>query len=111
MGQESDAGTGPGKELVPAAEMVDRIKAAVDARTDEGFVIMARTDALAGEGLAAAIERARAYVEAERGHDFCGGGDGSWGSIAGRFARLWVCRVLARYYWSLGRRRCGRARS
>ncbi len=54
----------PGKELVPAGEMVDRIKAAVDARTDEGFVIMARTDALAGEGLAAAIERAQAYVAA-----------------------------------------------
>ena len=49
----------PGKELVPAEEMVDRIKAAVDARTDEEFVIMARTDALAGEGLAAAIESAR----------------------------------------------------
>ena len=45
----------PGKELVPAAEMVDRIKAAVDARTDESFVLMARTDALANEGLAAAI--------------------------------------------------------
>src|ERR1700733_5968820 len=43
----------PGKELVPAAEMVDRIKAAVDARTDPEFVIMARTDALAGEGLTA----------------------------------------------------------
>lgn len=54
----------PGKELVPAAEMVDRIKAAVDARTDEQFVLMARTDALAGEGLASAIARARAYVEA-----------------------------------------------
>jgi methylisocitrate lyase len=54
----------PGKELVPAEEMVDRIKAAVDARTDEKFVIMARTDALAGEGLAAAIERAKAYVAA-----------------------------------------------
>ncbi|MGA9584578.1 MAG: methylisocitrate lyase [Terracidiphilus sp.] len=54
----------PGKELVPSDEMVDRIKAAVDARTDEGFVIMARTDALAGEGLAAAIERAQAYVAA-----------------------------------------------
>lgn len=54
----------PGKELVPAEEMVDRIKAAVDARTDEGFVIMARTDALAGEGLTAAIERAQAYVAA-----------------------------------------------
>jgi len=54
----------PGKELVPTAEMVDRIKAAVDARTDEGFVLMARTDALAGEGLAAAIARAQAYVAA-----------------------------------------------
>ncbi|HMG88059.1 MAG TPA: methylisocitrate lyase [Terracidiphilus sp.] len=54
----------PGKELVPAEEMVDRIKAAVDARTDRGFVIMARTDALAGEGLKAAMERAQAYVAA-----------------------------------------------
>jgi methylisocitrate lyase len=54
----------PGKELVPAEEMVDRIKAAVDARTDPAFVIMARTDALAGEGLARAIERAQAYVTA-----------------------------------------------
>ena len=54
----------PGKELVPAAEMVDRIKAAVDARTEENFVLMARTDALANEGLAAAIERAQAYVAA-----------------------------------------------
>jgi len=52
----------PGKELVPAAEMVDRIKAAVDARTDEQFVLMARTDALANEGLNEAIERAKAYV-------------------------------------------------
>jgi methylisocitrate lyase len=54
----------PGKELVPAEEMVDRIKAAVDARPDENFVIMARTDSLASEGLAAAIERAQAYVAA-----------------------------------------------
>jgi len=54
----------PGKELVPAEEMVDRIKTAVDARTDPEFVIMARTDALAGEGLARAIERAQAYVAA-----------------------------------------------
>src|ERR1035437_5268670 len=46
----------PGKELVASGEMVDRIKAAVDARTDEQFVIMARTDSLANEGLAAAIE-------------------------------------------------------
>jgi len=54
----------PGKELVPAEEMVDRIKAAVDARTDREFVIMARTDALAGEGLERAVERAQAYVAA-----------------------------------------------
>lgn len=54
----------PGKELVPTEEMVDRVKAAVDARTDASFVIMARTDALASEGLAAAIERAQAYVAA-----------------------------------------------
>src|SRR5580698_3756249 len=54
----------PGKELVSADEMVDRIKAAVDARTDEQFVLMARTDALANEGMAAAIERARGYVAA-----------------------------------------------
>ena len=54
----------PNKEIVSQAEMVDRIKAAVDARTDENFVIMARTDALAVEGLDAAIERAVACVEA-----------------------------------------------
>ena len=54
----------PGKELVSKEEMSDRIKAAVDARTDPGFVIMARTDALANEGLEKAIERAKAYVDA-----------------------------------------------
>ncbi len=54
----------PGKELVTQAEMVDRIKAAVDARTDPDFFIMARTDALAVEGLQAAIDRASACVEA-----------------------------------------------
>ncbi|HSR65582.1 MAG TPA: methylisocitrate lyase [Xanthomonadaceae bacterium] len=54
----------PGKEVVPRDEMVDRVKAAVDARTDPGFVIMARTDAAAVEGVDAAIERAVAYVEA-----------------------------------------------
>ncbi|AKM02891.1 MULTISPECIES: methylisocitrate lyase [Burkholderia cepacia complex] len=54
----------PGKEVVPTEEMVDRIKAAVDARTDEQFVIMARTDAAAAEGIDSAIERAVAYVEA-----------------------------------------------
>ncbi len=54
----------PNKEIVSQQEMVDRIKAAVDARTDDGFVIMARTDALAVEGLERAIERAVACVEA-----------------------------------------------
>ena len=54
----------PNKEIVTKQEMVDRIKAAVDARTDENFVIMARTDALAVEGLEAAMERAVACVEA-----------------------------------------------
>ena len=54
----------PGKEVVSKEEMVDRVKAAVDARTDPGFVIMARTDAAAVEGIDSAIERACAYVEA-----------------------------------------------
>ena len=54
----------PGKELVSKEEMADRIKAAVDARQDPGFVVMARTDALANEGLDAAISRAVSYVEA-----------------------------------------------
>lgn len=54
----------PGKEIVPQEEMVDRIKAAVDARTDDAFIIMARTDALAAEGLERAIERAVACVAA-----------------------------------------------
>lgn len=54
----------PGKEVVTKGEMVDRVKAAVDARTDAGFVIMARTDAAAVEGIDSAIERAMAYVEA-----------------------------------------------
>ncbi len=54
----------PNKEIVSKAEMVDRIKAAADARTDPGFVIMARTDALAVEGLDSAVDRAVACVEA-----------------------------------------------
>ena len=54
----------PNKELVSKAEMVDRIKAAVDARVDDSFVIMARTDALAVEGINAALDRANAYIEA-----------------------------------------------
>jgi len=54
----------PNKAIVSTQEMADRIKAAVDARTDESFFIMARTDAFAQEGLEAAIERAKAYVAA-----------------------------------------------
>jgi len=54
----------PNKEIVSTVEMVDRIKAAVDARTDPDFFIMARTDAFAQEGLEAAIQRAKAYVAA-----------------------------------------------
>jgi methylisocitrate lyase len=62
--QAKRCGHRPGKEIVSREEMVDRIKAAVDARTDPDFVIMARTDALAVEGLQAAIDRACACVEA-----------------------------------------------
>lgn len=58
----------PGKEVVSCEEMTDRLKAAVDARTDENFVIGARTDAFAGEGLEKTLERAVAYQEA--GADF-----------------------------------------
>ena len=54
----------PGKAIVSRAEMVDRVKAAVDARVDDGFVVMARTDALAVEGMGKAVERAVACVEA-----------------------------------------------
>jgi methylisocitrate lyase len=62
--QAKRCGHRPGKQIVPSEEMVDRIKAAVDARTDASFVIMARTDALASEGLQAALDRAAACVEA-----------------------------------------------
>jgi methylisocitrate lyase len=62
--QAKRCGHRPGKEVVSQQEMVDRVKAAVDARTDAGFVIMARTDALAVEGIDKAIERAVACVEA-----------------------------------------------
>ena len=54
----------PGKAIVDAGEMVDRVHACVDARTDPSFVIMARTDALASEGLESAIDRCQQYVEA-----------------------------------------------
>src|SRR5208337_2023478 len=62
--QAKRCGHRPGKEVVSKEEMVDRIKAAVDARTDRQFVVMARTDALAVEGVERAIERAIACVEA-----------------------------------------------
>lgn len=62
--QQKRCGHRPNKAIVPQQEMVDRIKAAVDARRDDSLVIMARTDALAVEGLDAAIERALACVEA-----------------------------------------------
>jgi len=62
--QAKRCGHRPGKALVSAPEMADRIKAAVDGRTDVAFVIMARTDAHAVEGQAAALERAQRYVEA-----------------------------------------------
>ena len=62
--QAKRCGHRPGKAIVAKTEMVDRIKAAVDARTDPAFVIMARTDALAVEGVEPAIERAAACVEA-----------------------------------------------
>lgn len=54
----------PGKEVVPKEEMVDRIKAAMDAKTDSEFVVMARCDALAAEGMNAMLDRVAAYVEA-----------------------------------------------
>jgi methylisocitrate lyase len=60
--QSKRCGHRPGKQLVPTAEMCDRLKAALDARTDSAFVIMARTDAHGVEGMAAALERARAYA-------------------------------------------------
>jgi methylisocitrate lyase len=62
--QQKRCGHRPNKAVVSKQEMVDRVKAAVDARTDPAFVIMARTDALAAEGLDLALERARACVEA-----------------------------------------------
>ncbi|MFZ4681937.1 MAG: methylisocitrate lyase [Terrimicrobiaceae bacterium] len=62
--QAKRCGHRPGKEIVSTVEMCDRIKSAADARTDDAFVLMARTDAHASEGLNAAIERAHAYVAA-----------------------------------------------
>jgi methylisocitrate lyase len=62
--QAKRCGHRPNKALVSAAEMVDRIKAAVDGRVDDQFVVMARTDAFASEGVQSGIDRASAYVEA-----------------------------------------------
>ncbi|AOW53209.1 TPA: methylisocitrate lyase [Legionella pneumophila] len=62
--QAKRCGHRPGKALVEKEEMIDRIKAAVDAKTDPDFVIMARTDSLANEGLNKALERISAYIEA-----------------------------------------------
>ncbi len=62
--QSKRCGHRPGKAIVSTEEMVDRIKAAVDARIDPTFVIMARTDSLANDGLNAALDRAAAFVEA-----------------------------------------------
>jgi methylisocitrate lyase len=62
--QAKRCGHRPNKELVEPQEMVDRIKAAVDAKIDPSFVLMARTDAVAGEGIEAALERCQKYVEA-----------------------------------------------
>jgi methylisocitrate lyase len=62
--QAKRCGHRPGKAIVPLVEMADRVKAAVDARSDDSFVVIARTDAVAVEGLSRAIERAVAYVEA-----------------------------------------------
>lgn len=62
--QAKRCGHRPNKALVSSAEMCDRLRAAVDARSDPGFVLMARTDAFANEGLQAAIDRACAYIEA-----------------------------------------------
>ncbi len=61
--QAKRCGHRPGKALVSSSEMCDRVKAAVDARPDQNFVIMARTDAFASEGREAAVSRARAYVK------------------------------------------------
>ncbi|MGH7957679.1 MAG: methylisocitrate lyase [Opitutaceae bacterium] len=64
---EKRCGHRPGKELVPAEEMCDRIRAATDAKLDPDFVVVARTDAAASEGVGAAIARAEAYVAAGAG--------------------------------------------
>ena len=99
----------PGKELVPAEEMVDRIKAAVDARTDPHFVIMARTDALASEGLARGDRACASLCGCRRRHDLCRGGDRSV-DVHRSFARPWAC-PFSPTSPSLAKRRSSRGRS
>jgi methylisocitrate lyase len=91
--QAKRCGHRPGKALVSQAEMVDRIKVAVDARRDPSFGIMARTDALASEGLQPALERAAAYVAA--GADYLFPEAVTDPSIYAEFARAAGVPVLA----------------
>lgn len=91
--QAKRCGHRPGKALVSKEEMVDRIKAAVDARSDPAFGIMARTDALAGEGLERALERASAYVEA--GADYLFAEAVTDPALYARFARAAGAPLLA----------------
>ena len=97
--QAKRCGHRPGKALVSEAEMTDRIKAAVDARTDPDFVIMARTDALAAEGVQSAIERSMRLRRGGRGHDLSRSGNRAGdvpevcrsgkSSHSGKYDRVW----------------------
>ena len=99
----------PGKELVPKEEMVDRIKAAVDARTDPGFVIMARTDALAVEGLRRRDRPRPSLRRSRRRHDLSGGDDRARHVPA---VRRGGARAGARQHHRVRRRRrCSRSRN
>ncbi|HMD88113.1 MAG TPA: methylisocitrate lyase [Anaerolineaceae bacterium] len=91
--QAKRCGHRPGKAIVSREEMIDRIKAAVDARSDPEFVIMARTDALAIEGLESATERACAYIEAGADMIFPEAVTGLW--MYAEFVRLAQVPVLA----------------
>src|SRR3984893_1931729 len=71
--QAKRCGHRPNKAIVSSGEMVDRIKAAVDARSEDQFVVMARTDAVASEGVQAGIDRAAAYAKAGAAPFFAGG--------------------------------------
>jgi len=91
--QAKRCGHRPGKALVPKEEMVDRLKAAIDARTDPDFKIMARTDALAVEGLNAALERVHAY--AQEGADYIFAEAVTDPAMYGEFARAAGVPILA----------------